>query len=64
YGCYSGDPTDWCWRSDWPVNAAFWEPPGYNGYFEFQFWGYDGHWALNTVGLPCPPYPHCKGICC
>jgi hypothetical protein len=64
YGCYSGDPTDWCWRSDWPVNAAFWEPAGYNGYFEFQFWGYDGHWALNTVGLPCPPYPHCKGICC
>ena len=64
YGCYSGDPTDWCWRSDWPVNAAFWEPAGYNGYFEFQFWGYDGHWALNEVGLPCPPYPHCKGICC
>ncbi|HQA81514.1 MAG TPA: IPT/TIG domain-containing protein, partial [Methanoregulaceae archaeon] len=64
YGCYSGDPTDWCWRSDWPVNAAFWEPAGYNGYFEFQFWGYDGHWALNTVGLPCPPWPGCKGICC
>jgi beta propeller repeat protein len=63
YGCYSGDPTDYCWRSDWAVNAAFWDAP-VSGYFEFQFWGYDGHWAMNTVGLPCPPYPHCKGICC
>ncbi len=62
YECYSDDPTDWCWKSDWAVTAAIRDPS--DGYFEFQFWGYKGHWTLNIVGLPCPPYPHCAGICC
>jgi hypothetical protein len=40
-----------CWKSNWPVNLAAWSGT-YNGWFEFQFWGYDGHWVLTVQGLP------------